>query len=215
VLAGVLVFLIIGNQTAIAPTQSIATTTLSVATTTATSTKPVTTKSAAKPVTIEAYLTGYAWPDNTPPGSAISHPVIHQEAGGTGTYADPITIAIGHSYINGVDIMDYPAGTRFYMPYLRKYFIAEDTCGDGDTPQNVPCHNLHMEGNEAPAGAQAWFDLWVGGVGSSQQVVLACEDAVTGLHTVIMKPSANYLVNPGAVYDTGCAPQFSDVAIVK
>src|SRR5512135_1310636 len=39
-----------------------------------------------------AYTTGYTWFDNTPPGSGeISHPVLHAKAGGTGTYADPIT----------------------------------------------------------------------------------------------------------------------------
>jgi hypothetical protein len=166
-----------------------------------------------KEVTLKAYLTGYAWPDNTPPGSDISHPVLHQEAGGTGTYADPITVAIGHSFINGKDIMDYAAGTVFYMPYLHKYFIAEDTCGDGDTPQNVPCHNLHKAGNEAPAGTEAWLDLWVGGVGSLQSDVLKCEDAITGLHTVLLKPASNYVVSAGAVYDTSCVPQFSDTPI--
>ena len=168
-----------------------------------------------KEVALRAYLTGYAWPDNTPPGSDISHPVIHHEAGGTGTYEDPITVAIGHSYINGVDIMDYKAGTMFYMPYLHKYFIAEDTCGDGDTPQNVPCHNLHMQGNEAPAGTEVWLDLWVGGVGSTQSVVLLCENAVTGLHKVLLNPDPNYVVNQGAVYDTSCAPQFSDTPTVQ
>jgi hypothetical protein len=180
--------------------------------------KPVATTTPAQPakeITLTAYLTGYAWPDNTPPGSAISNPIIHHEAGGTGTYADPITVAVGHSFINGVDVLDYKAGTVFYMPYLRKYFIAEDTCGDGDTPQNVPCHNLHMAGNEAPAGAEAWLDLWVGGVGSSQSDVLTCEDTITGLHPILLKPSSNYLVNPGAVYGTSCAPQFSDTPVTK
>jgi hypothetical protein len=206
-------------EVALAPT--VATSTPTVATTTSAvtptpTTKPVaTTTPAVKPVTIEAYLTGYAWPDNTPPGSAISNPVIHHEAGGTGTYADPITVAVGHSFINGDDVLDYLAGTLFYMPYLRKYFIAEDTCGDGDTPQNVPCHNLHMAGNEAPAGAEAWLDLWVGGVGSTQSVVLKCEDAITGLHTVIMKPSPNYAVIAGPVYESSCAQQFSDTPVTQ
>ena len=203
-----------GPSTANVATSTPATATTTVTITPTTSTKPVATSTPAiKSITLKAYLTGYAWPDNTPPGSAISHPVIHQEAGGTGTYADPITVAIGHSYINGVDVMDYPTGTRFYMPYLRKYFIAEDTCGDGSTPQNGPCHRLDTPGNEAPAGTQLWLDLWVGGVGSTQPVVLECEDAITGLHTIVMKPSANYVVNPGAIYATSCAPQFSETVV--
>src|SRR6185437_275970 len=67
------------------PAQGTATTTpVTVATTT--DIKPVATTTPAahptKDILLKAYLTGYAWPDNTPPGSAISHPVIHQEAGG-------------------------------------------------------------------------------------------------------------------------------------
>lgn len=54
---------------------------------------------ASAPVTITtAYTTAFTWFDNTPPGSsAICCPRIHSTAGGTGTYADPITVAIGHS----------------------------------------------------------------------------------------------------------------------
>ena len=41
-----------------------------------------------------AYLTGYSYWDNTPPGSsAIARPVVHRRAGGSGTYNDPVTIA--------------------------------------------------------------------------------------------------------------------------
>jgi hypothetical protein len=44
---------------------------------------------------------------------------------------DPITLAAGHSIINGKDIGDYAYGTKFYVPNLRKYFTAADACGDG------------------------------------------------------------------------------------
>ena len=88
-------------------------------------------------------MTGYDYWDNTPPGSpVISNPVIHQVAGGTGTWQDPTTVAVGHSIINGQDILDWAAGTRFYIPNLRRYFIVEDTCGDGPDPQDEPCHDL-------------------------------------------------------------------------
>lgn len=217
------------NTESVATPGTIATTTSSgVATTTATTTPITTTKPNTKPATttqatstplasgekkITAYITGYAWPDNTPPGSAVSHPIIHSDANGTGTFLDPITVAVGHSYINGQDILDYKAGTKFYLPYLHKYFIAEDTCGDGSTPQNGPCHRLDTPGNEAPKGAEAWFDIWVGGVGSSQSVVLECENAITDLHTIIINPGPNYAVNPGAVYASACAPQFSETLL--
>jgi hypothetical protein len=54
-----------------------------------------------------AYTTGYGFPDNTPAGSAISNPVIHQSASGTGTYQDPITVGVGHSITRGKDTLDY------------------------------------------------------------------------------------------------------------
>jgi hypothetical protein len=212
-------------DTVASTTPGVASTTSAVSTTTKPIVKPGITPTTTTPATpatvtssektITAYITGYAWPDNTPPGSAISNPVIHTDAGGTGTFLDPITVAVGHSYVNGKDVLDYKAGTKFYMPYLRKYFIAEDTCGDGATPQNGPCHRLDTPGNKAPKGAEAWFDIWVGGVGSGQSVVLQCENAVTDLHTVIINPKSNYLVNPGAVFDTSCAQQFVDTIITQ
>jgi hypothetical protein len=56
---------------------------------------------AASEIRFVAYTTGYGYPDNTPAGNAISNPIIHSGAGGTGTYADPITLAVGHSITNG------------------------------------------------------------------------------------------------------------------
>ena len=59
-------------------------------------------------------------------------------------------------WMDDEDILDYPAGTRFYIPNVRRYFIVEDTCGDGDTPQNGPCHTGY------PKGTTAWVDMWIG-----------------------------------------------------
>src|SRR5580693_6473343 len=42
---------------------------------------------------VTATVTFYGWPDNDPPGKAIAHPVIHQRAGGDGTYCNPTTFA--------------------------------------------------------------------------------------------------------------------------
>ena len=54
----------------------------------------------------DAYITAYTWFDNTPAGSpTISHPVLHKTAGGSGTYEDPVTIAVGHSLETGTDIL--------------------------------------------------------------------------------------------------------------
>jgi hypothetical protein len=145
-----------------------------------------------------AYTTGYGYWDNTPPGSTIiSNPVLHQSAGGTGTWQDPVTIAVGHSISDGVDTLDYPAGTRMYIPALEKYFIVEDACGDGDTPQNIPCHNISRVGRR---GATVWFDVWIGGASGSNSDSRQCQATLTGIHTVILNPSIHdYRVTPGDV----------------
>ena len=152
-----------------------------------------------------AYTTGYTWFDNTPPGSGdISHPVLHARAGGTGSYADPITAAVGHTMATGKDVLDYPAGTRFYLPHVRRYFIVEDTCGDGRSPQNVGCHNLAA----APRGATTWIDLYIGGrSGDRQSTVAACAetitDADTQLHRLLVNPRPNYPVVVGPLFQAG------------
>lgn len=182
-----------------------------------TSTKPTPSKSAAAKSTagsttssgektIKAYLTGYSYFDNTPPGSVdISNPVLHTSAGGTGTYADPITLAVGHSLIGGKDILDWPAGTRFYVPNLRKYFIAEDTCGDGSDPQSGPCHVGY------PSSASTWLDLWIGGKGGTTSGSNSCMDAITGVWTVIVKPPSGLATVAGSVYgSSGCAKQYGN-----
>jgi hypothetical protein len=145
----------------------------------------------------EAYITGYSYWDNTPPGSGdISNPVLHDNAGGTGTYADPITLAVGHSIVGGKDILDYPEGTKFYLPYLKKYAIVEDTCGDGRTPQNGPCHTGYQ--------GHAWLDLYVGGQGASRSSSDSCMSRLTGVHSVIKDPAANYPVSAGSLTEAGC-----------
>lgn len=150
-----------------------------------------------------AYTTGYAALDNTPRGSTQIDLGGHSgNAGGTGTYQDPITLAVGHSIINGVDIGDYAYGTKFYVPNLRKYFTASDTCGDGSTPQNGPCHTGFQ--------GHVWLDLYVGA--SLQSAVFSCEDSITDLHLVIENPASNYNVVPGAVFDTGCK-QYGDAVV--
>lgn len=185
--------------TTTAPTTPVPTTSTSVAT-------PTPTPSTTSVQVIKAYITGYSWFDNTPPGSAaISYPVLHQTAGGTGTYADPITLAVGHSIINGQDIPDWPVGTRFYIPNLRRYFLVEDSCGDGSKPQNGPCHVGY------PSGASTWFDVWVGGQGGSSSGANSCMDGITDIHTVIVNPVAGYPVVSGSIYTSaGCTQQYGD-----
>lgn len=144
------------------------------------------------------YLTGYSFWDNTPPGSAaIARPVIRQRAGGSGTYSDPITIAVGHSFATGRQELDFPAGTRFYFPALRRYAIVEDVCGDGPSPQYGPCHVGY---NGMP-----WLDIYVDGRGAGQHAANACMRQITGIHDVIVAPAKDLPVVPGALTESGCS----------
>lgn len=152
------------------------------------------------------YVTGYTYFDNTPAGRTISAPVLHSTAEGAGTYEDPVTLAVGHVLNGDQDILDYPQGTRFYIPSLERYFIVEDTCGDGTKPQNGPCHRLNAPGDSAPKGATAWIDVWLDGQAQGEQAVNACAAALTGLHTVVIRPAAGYRVagGHGVLHDGRC-----------
>ena len=147
--------------------------------------------------TTQVYLTGYSYWDNTPPGSAqIARPVIHNRAGGTGTYDDPVTLAVGHVKNGGRSTMDFQAGTRFYIERLRKYAIVEDLCGDGNNPQDGPCHSGY-NGNP-------WIDIYVGGRHSDKTFTTNCMYRITGLQNAIINPSPGLPVSPGELAASGC-----------
>lgn len=151
---------------------------------------------------ISAFITGYSYFDNTPPGSAqVSHPVLHAVAGGQGTYDDPITVAVGHVRQDGDHILDWPPGTRFYVPNLRRYLIVEDTCGDGDRPQDGPCHTGY------PDEATTWLDVWVGGAGGSAEDAERCARKITGVWDVYVDPVPDFPVELGDIYSPSDAGQ--------
>ncbi|WP_022705034.1 hypothetical protein [Pseudorhodobacter ferrugineus] len=148
-------------------------------------------------VSFTAYLTGYSYWDNTPPGSAaIARPVLHGSAAGTGTYHDPITIAVGYRLVGGRAQLDYPAGTRFYIPSLRRYAIVEDICGDGPQPHLTGCHRGK---NGLP-----WLDIYVDGQRAGAGAANACMYSITGTRKIIMNPRPNYRVTVGALTESGC-----------
>ena len=162
----------------------------------------------------DVFVTAYTWFDNTPPGSTvISHPMLHKAAGGTGTYADPVTIAVGHSRKSGHDVLDIPAGTRVYLPDVRRYFIVEDTCGDGPKPEDGPCHT----GAEKYGGATLWIDMWIGGKGESQSFVRNCARKATGVTTAIFNPKDHYQVasGHGVIHDGTCDAGYGNEATAK
>jgi hypothetical protein len=109
-----------------------------------------------KKVTIQ--LTGYSYADNTPPGSSeVCCAVLHQVAGGQGTFEDPITVAVPGSGGQG---MLYAKGTKFYLPTVQRYVIVEDS---GASSYGLP----HL-------------DMWVDGRGDGASDVENCMDEITG-----------------------------------
>ena len=128
--------------------------------------------------TSSVQVTYYGAYDNDPPGStAIAHPVLHSGAGGTGTYADPLTFA------SPAGAGAYPWGTIIYVPIVQKYFLREDECATSWTAPNG-------------CGAVSHVDLYVGNP-STDRAVVACENALTtdDNQTIIVDPA------PDLTYD--------------
>jgi 3D (Asp-Asp-Asp) domain-containing protein len=130
-------------------------------------------------------VTFYGAADNDPPGSTeIAHPNgRHQEAGGSGTYADPLSLA--------ADPRAIQVGTRVYYPQLRKYFVMEDDCAQCITD---------WRSSRTPH-----IDLWTGDYQGS--ALLACENALTpdGLVPVELNPPPGRPVDPRPLFNgRGC-----------
>lgn len=110
----------------------------------------------------------YGWPDNnnvscstgcstspSPGNTVISGKCGRSDAGGSGTYNDPITAAT-HSNNKILGQCE-----KFYLPYLNRWFINEDNCPD--------CVNENPH-----------IDIWVGGIGISDcPEICNCENSLT------------------------------------
>jgi hypothetical protein len=137
------------------------------------------------PRMLTGFITGYTLHDNDPPGSrAIAHPgpsPRHRQAGGVGTYVDPISLAAQPG--------DFPPGTRVYIPHVQRYFIVEDDCAScGARPQ--------------------WIDMWIGGGPGDRAVDTdACARRLTGNYQFEVGPPPNRPVRPGEIFrDGACRP---------
>lgn len=131
-----------------------------------------------------AYITGWGYPDNDPANSDTTYNSgIEGHAHGTGTYEDPISMAVG--YVG--EKSDYPYGTKFYIANLKAYFEVVDTCAS--------CHKGQ--------GGLVWLDTWHGGKGESKGAVIACEEKHTGNYLVIQNPASTYPVIVGALFQNG------------
>lgn len=185
-----------------------------------TSGQPYTTAFGATPdFSTSAWLTMYGFPDNTPPsagiaaghrGSNITFPNntvgqgIHTEAGGTGTYADPITFATSNT--------ELWYGTEIYIPRFHKYFIAEDSCTEcGQDMRGAAPNNPDGTIGPGPDGGPGFihFDLWVGGQDADWPDVILCEDALTLsnpdgsplMDPIILNPGPNETVDTTPIFD--------------
>jgi hypothetical protein len=104
-------------------------------------------------------------------------------------------MAVGHIRASGRSVLDFAAGTKFYLPHVGKYFIVEDTCGDGPRPEKGPCHT----GYEPPA--EAWLDIWLNGEGQGSDSTTECARRITGNHPVIQNPATGHPVTQGGICD--------------
>ncbi|HEY1867952.1 MAG TPA: hypothetical protein VGG70_06610 [Candidatus Cybelea sp.] len=147
------------------------------------------------PTTVKATITFYGWPDNSPPGNQIAHPVIHKHAGGDGTYCNPTTFATEKA--NNKEI---PYGIKIYVPFIKQYFIREDLCA-ASGPKS---------GSGSNGCKHLWFDLWIGGTAKSNfHAVIKCERKLTpGKRvSVILWPDDGLPVaHPGPIYRNNPPP---------
>ncbi len=137
-------------------------------------------------------VTMYGWPDNDPPGAGIAYPTLHSQAGGTGTYGNPITMASAPG--------EFTPGTKVYVPYLHKYFIMEDYCADATSEWQSSIWHI---------------DLWADGNSSSNvnQLLSAEYEHTRSSATVIINPNSNYSVDTTPFYTNGStatAPMYAD-----
>ncbi|HEY2206220.1 MAG TPA: hypothetical protein VGH99_17240 [Pseudonocardia sp.] len=128
-------------------------------------------------------ITFYAAYDNDPPGSReIAYPnERHREAGGTGTFDDPTTLA--------TDPRELAPGTVIYYPPLRRYFVMEDDCAE--------CID-DWQRSRRPR-----LDLWTSA--AAEKGVLDCEEELTpdGLVTVEINPPPGRPVDTRPLYSGG------------
>lgn len=141
---------------------------------------------------VQAFMTMYGYADNSPPGTDIAHPCLHAGAGGTGTYADPITFA--------TDVSEVGWCVRIYVPYLQRYFIHEDECSECDA-------------NWSQSGLYR-FDMWAGGDAAStmqpeRHALLGCESTWTRADSPTDPANPTIVVNPPSGLPVTTAPIFS------
>jgi hypothetical protein len=143
---------------------------------------------------VQAFMTLYGWADNSPPGPGIANPCPGRSgvAGGTGTFADPVTFA--------TDVNELGWCRVIYVPYMKRYFIHEDECSECDA--NWTSSRLYR------------FDMWAGGDANSRKkpekrALRACESTWTRANSVTDPNNPTVIVDPPANLPVTTAPIFS------
>jgi hypothetical protein len=99
---------------------------------------------------------------------------LHDQAGGTGTYQDPLTFAAAEG--------QFAPGTRIYVPMVQRYFILEDSC--------ATCSGSHI-------------DLWAGPATDEGVVDCEEQLTPSGDRPYEINPPPGRKVTPGELYRNG------------
>ncbi|MEU6646458.1 hypothetical protein ABZ863_28480 [Saccharomonospora sp. NPDC046836] len=126
-------------------------------------------------------ITYYAARDNDPAGTATiayprssGAPTLHDQAGGTGTFADPLTFAAQEGI--------FEPGTRIYVPHVQRYFMLEDIC--------ATCDGTHV-------------DLWTGPAIDEGVIACENRLTLDGPQSYQVDPPPGLPVEPGYLYRDG------------
>lgn len=121
--------------------------------------------------------TFYGYPDNSPPGAGIAYTQCgRSQAGGTGTYDDPLTMATASGELKVCEVV--------YAPYLKKYLRYEDECAQCNT--------------DWKNGGKWHIDTWTGSsTENGGQKQIDCEDSLTpdAAQSIIRNPSRDLPVD--------------------
>ncbi|MCJ1423712.1 hypothetical protein MMC29_001596 [Sticta canariensis] len=121
-------------------------------------------------------ITFYGYPDNDPPGPATAYNCggRNYQAGGVGTYSNPLTFASASGEFSSCEII--------YLPYLKKYVRYEDYCAQCTTDWGSGKYHI---------------DIWTGSStvnGGNNQI--QCENQLTpNPQSIVRQPPNNLPVD--------------------
>jgi hypothetical protein len=119
---------------------------------------------------------------------------MHNSAGGSGTYANPVTMGASKSAIN--------IGSILYVPALKKYVVTEDSC-DNRLSSTTTCYN-----DWTYSGQRDVF-IWIGGNGYSSGYTLSQCDAALRNHIAQSSAGSVLVPNPPSNLAVDTTPLFN------